>query len=401
MPGHLRRLRTAALLGWLALSTLAGLLLWAVEGFQQPLPTLLLVSATVGLFVVWAQHDGLRLAGMVSLLWVGALLLMAHGEPVWSALLGAWHAQPWGWLALLLLVEGLLLARVFGCGDARHQARHERERRQHKAATDADNGNIDRLAAAGRVGERLAALLRFDAATAAWLRHLLATANPHPASVMARAEFVLHGRQHWLRQLLGAGLVVIWMLLSVALIVVWPAAASAMIVGGMALLVSSIFSGFGGFSLRSVLWHGRQEQALLTLLPGMPQGAAQTRAVVWRQLRHFLVAWGLAAPVLCALCYAMKQPLAAALPLAVLPVGILHLVRTPARMRPAGASRAMLPLLGTLLLASGLAVLALLGSGPPLLLMSAPTLAASAALLAWRWQALGAAPRALPAGRSS
>lgn len=401
VPGHLRRLRTAALLGWLTLSTLAGLLLWAVQSFQQALPTLLLVSETVGLLVLRTQHDGFRLAVAAALLWAGSLLLGVHGEPLWAALLGAWHAQPWGWLAIALLVEGLLLARVFGCGDPRHQARHERKRRQHEAATEVDNDNIDRLAAGSSIGERLAALLRFNWAAAIWLRHLLASASPHPASVLARAEFVLHGHQHWLRQLLGAGVVAMLILLGVAMLFIWPAAASAMIVAGLALLVSSVFGGFGGFSLRTVLWHARQEQALLTLLPGMPQGAAQTRAVVWRQLRHFLVAWTLAAPVLSALCYAIKQPLAAALPLAVLPVGILHLVRTPATMRPYRAWTALLPLLGTLLLAVGLAVLALRASGPPLLVMLAPTLAASAALLAWRWRALGAEPSALPAGRSS
>ncbi|TXI18349.1 MAG: flavin reductase, partial [Roseateles sp.] len=65
------------------------------------------------------------------------------------------------------------------------------------------------------------------------------------------------------------------------------------------------------FMLPAMLWHSRREQALLRLLPGMPQGQALNRAVARLQLRHTLTAWLLCSTGLVALALAADQmPLA-------------------------------------------------------------------------------------------
>ncbi len=404
VPGHVRNLRMAALLSWLILSALAGLLVWAAQEFSASLPVGLLLCATAGLLVIWAHLDGWRLGTVGALLWAAALALQWGWPAGWLALLDVWQtllAHPWWLLAAGMLIQAQLLLRFFGHGDNVHRARYARLLRQQSGGTATDAGAwYGRWSRGGSV-ERWASLARSDAAASAWLRRLLSTACPHPASVMARAEFVLHGRLHWVRLLAtGSLLLAGLMLLVVVMFFVWELGTLLLLLTALlGLPLGATLNGFGGFGLPGVLWQTRREQALLTLLPGMPQGAAQTRAIVRLQLRQFLIAWGTGAPMTAALFHVMKQPLLAAVPLAVLPVGVLLVVRTPAKRRPPDVWLGLLPLAATLVLASGLAAVAAFAGQPPILVMLATTLASSAVLLAWRWRALDGLPQAMPTGR--
>lgn len=400
VPQHLPRLREAALLAWLPLSAALGVLLWLAMARMPSLPAMLLAGAAAGVFVAWAQRQWL--------LWfllcfapavVLPLRLDVRWAPLWAALGDIWQAQPWSVLALCVLALGALLALVFGNGSDAHRAGYARRSRMRQAALDGMTGSRAGLAVFGRPGEWLSQ--PFDRIASAWLGHVLANARPTPASVMARAEIVLHGLQHWLRQLLGVSLAFGFVGLGFGLAFALAGAKIGLAFqsGGIGMAIGLASAGFNpGFALRNMLWHSRREQALLTLLPGMPQGSAQSRAVVWRQMRHFLVAWVVTTLGLLLLANAAEQPLMLCLPIAALALGIATLMRSPAGMQAPRAWTTVLPVFGFLLLGGALWLLSRWLALPlwPLALLG---LAISAALAAWRWRVISAAPAAMPAGR--
>lgn len=402
VPGHLRRLREAALAGWLPLPALMGLLVWGANHAVVPLslPLVLLGSFTACAFVAWAQRWWqLWVAISIVPVFIGPLRLHVHLAPLWWALADVWQAQPWSVLALCVLAQGALLTRLFGAGDAVHHAAYARRRCMRRASLEAMTGHRSGPAAFGRVGEWLAR--PFKLACNAWLGHLLATASPRRGSVMARAEYVMHGQQHWLRHAMGTGVAMACVALgfSFAFALVGPHVGLAWQHGAVGMGIGLASAGFNpSLMLRGALWHSRREQALLALLPGMPQGAAQSRAVVWRQLRHFLLAWVLTTLALLVLAVKAGQPMLLCLSLAALPVGILTLVRAPARLRAPRAGAAVLPIVGFLGL-GGLMWRGGLGLSLPVGALALFSLALSTALLARGWHSLAGAPAALPAGR--
>jgi hypothetical protein len=154
----------------------------------------------------------------------------------------------------------------------------------------------------------------------------------------------------------------------------------------------------GGLALPGALWRTRREQALLRLLPGMPQGRALNRILALCQLRDFGIASLLPAPALVALGTQTDSSYLLCLPLATLPIAVFCLTRHPASMRAPTAMTIMLPMFAVLGLALLPSVLVQY-LGLPLWPLALAMLALSAGLLAWRWRALTAAPTALPAGR--
>lgn len=400
VPGHLRRLRETALLAWLPLSTALGVLLWLSMARIVPLPAMVLAAATACVYVAWAQRNWL-LWFLPSVIPAFAMPLKLHVRwaPLWSGIADAWQAQPWSVLALCLLMLGALLARVFGNGDDGHRAGYARRTRMRRAALAGMTGKPAGLSVFGRPGEWLGR--PFEAVSAAWLARLVARAEPRPASVMARAEVVLHGPQHWLHHLLGigVGLAFVGLGFGIAFALVGAHVSLAWQAGGIGLGIGLASAGFNPvFMLPGTLWHTRREQALLTLLPGMPRGSALNRAVARLLLRHFVGAWLLTTLLMLALAELGDRPMLLYLPAAALPVGILTLTRAPAAMPTPGAWTVGLPVLAFLALAAGL--WALQGwLDLPTWLAAGLLLAVSAALLAWRWRAVAAAPAALPAGR--
>lgn len=399
VPGHLRRLRSTALLVGAAIA-LGGALLWrAVLPVAVSLPLLLLIGAGVlGACALMLRHW--LLAFFVAF---GPGLFFGAGldkrlAPLALALRELWLAQPWTSLAPCLLVLGLWVAHLFGDGNAAHQRSHATRQRLLTAMREGATG---KRWGAEVFGEGGAWLNRpIERANAAWLAHTLRRAAATPRSIMQRAEIVLHGPQHWLRQLmgtllalalLGLGAAVAWALAGHEIDDHWRAGAF-----GMAIGLSSM--GFNpSFALPQMLWHTRREQALLKLLPGMPQGQAQSRAVALLQLRHAGVAWMVTTVGLVLLACAADDHGLLCLAFAALPLGAGCLLRAPATMRAPRNATALWPVL--VFIVGGWGLVGLNGLGVPL-----PALALSCLLLAlavglWRWHALRRAPTPLPAGR--
>ncbi|HEY8878750.1 MAG TPA: hypothetical protein VIN03_14375 [Roseateles sp.] len=402
VPGHLRQTLESALASWAALSLASAALLWF---FLQKMPSfalLLLGAAALLAFLGWAMREW-QLWLVMS---IGPVLFFGTGldrrlAPLIAAARELWLAQPLTLLALGLLALGACVAGLFGKGDDAHRASYARFNRMRRAAEDSMRGKYAGAGAFGRVGEWLGH--PFTLAVSAWQHHAVAHAAPTMKSVMRRAEIVLHGRQHWLYQVLGAVMALIVAALSFMLAFAlagqglqdhWTKGAY-----GMAIGLGSM--GFNpSFGLPNMLWHSRREQALLRLLPGMPQGAALNRAVAWMQLRHALCGWVLTTAGLAVLAWAAHEPALICLSFGALPLSTGWLLRSPARMKGPTAASTFVPVLAFILMGWALYTLHQ-WLHTPLPVLAGISLAISAALGTWRWRVLTAAPTALPAGRAA
>ena len=407
VPGHARAVRSAALGLWAALVVLIGVVA-AVGAALLGVGDLIacwriglataLGSGTLLLFVAAAlRWWWLWVLAAVGPSFMGARVWRTVVFDTWNLALPLWQAQSLGSTLLLLAVQGLLLGTLFGRGDANHARAYQRRERVRRAAAESSTGQGG-LAAYGRWGEWLS--LPGQALADAWLRLCLARAQATSASVMARTEMVLHGRQHWVRYL--AAVLFVQACVGLGLLL-----AATLTGQGLELFLQhgrvgiAIGVGFMAFSaalnLPSALWASRREQALLMLLPGMPQGAALNQALAWRQWRHCLVLWSSMLPALGFLLWAGLAPNALAFFGAALPLSA-WLWRDHAHMRAARPAAAPVPMaLCTLL---GLLSLFLLSRQPAALwLWALSLLVLTAGLLAWRWHALLHLPQALPVGR--
>ncbi|RZL36252.1 MAG: hypothetical protein EOP35_11405 [Rubrivivax sp.] len=400
VPRHLRRLRQAALLGWAVASVLPVLAAWLLLEIPVPPAVVLLASSCVMCFL-FRSAGNVWLWISLALGWPLLTLLQPQLLVLWSSLAALWRANDLGMLALALLAQVWLVWQAFGNGDAAHQARYGRLVRMRQLSRLAMEGKQSGLAAWGGPGEWLGQ--PFERITSAWLRHVIGQANPGKASVMARAEIVLHGPQHWLRQLVAIGFTLGLLLL------IFSVAAGALagaktfwVQGSTGIGIGILSAGFNpSFALPGTLWHSRREQALLRLLPGMPLGGVLNRAVAWRQLRQGLTAWALSTLAVLPLAVHANNALLVWLPLASLPFMVGVLTRIPATMKAPSIWTTVMPTLAFMLLGSALFGIGSLLKLPmwALLPAAAVSLTLSAALLAWRWRRLSAAPTALPAGR--
>lgn len=400
VPGHLRRLRQATLIVWLLTSGVQGVLAWLALAGNVPLPPLLLAAAVIGVVAAWGQRHWLwAVALYVTPSFIAPLRLHERLASQWHALADFWQLQPWIWLALSLALLGALLVRIYGTGDFDHRKTYARRQSALKLARSGMTGNRGSVGTPGRSGEWFARPV--DTLAARWLARLLARAQPRQASVMARAELALHGLQHWLRHGVGAGLLLPCMGMGFALFFALLGAGPNAIFGNTTGAIGFVLAitGFSpGFGLRNMLWHTRREQALLVLLPGMPQGRQLNRAVAFIQLRHFLLAWGVTTLLLGGLLLLTGSTALLSLSVAALPMGILNLTRAPATMRAPTPWTTSKPVLGFFVLNAVLWGLCVWLDGL-VWLLAGISLVLSAVLLAWRWRALAQAPSALPAGR--
>lgn len=403
VPGHLRQLREAALGSWAVVTPVCAALLWLVlPKMPSFMATLLLTAATLA-FAAWAVRDWMLwlVLSFAPVLFFGAKL-DKRLAPLWSALGELWSAQPASVLALSLLLLSLSIARLFGVGDAAHREAYATRARMRRAGLDGMNGRRGAQDVLGRPGEWISR--PFDRAAAAWLRHVLARAQPREGSVMSRVEIVLHGQQHWLRQGLGVtiGLGIAVLSFGIAFTLSGAALEENWKRGAFGMAIGLASMGFNpAFALPNMLWQSRREQALLRLMPGVPQGRAeQNRAVAWLQLRHMAIDWLLTTAALALLAWAADDPALLSLSICALPLCILSLMRVPARMRGPSAWAAVLPVLAFVLSAWGMYALHQ-KLGVSLILMAAVSLGLSLALGLWRWQVISGAPRALPAGHAA
>ena len=400
VPGHVRQLREVALGAWGLLSLGCALLLWLCVPRMPSLAALLLFAAAVLVFAAWAIRNWM--------LWLvisfGPALFFGTGmerrlAPLWKAVHALWSSQTPSVLALCLLALGWAVTRLFGGGDAAHRESYTRRTRMQRAAREGNFGKSGDPAVLGKPGEWMAR--PFAHLSSAWLRHVLAQAQPDKRSVMSRVEIVLHGPQHWLRQGLGTlvGLTIAALSFAIAFSVFGGGLQQNWTHGAYGMAIGLASMGFNpSFALPNMLWHSRREQALLRLLPGVPQGARLNRAVAWLQLRHVLVAWVLTTAALALLGWAAHDTALACLAFGALPLCTTFLLRAPARMRAPSAWTVALPVLALLLSAWGLHALHQ-QLDTPLLVLAASSVGVSLALGAWRWHVAMRAPTALPAGR--
>lgn len=408
VPGHQRALRATAVGLWGALVLLGGLaagLATALRGGDG-----LHTSLHTGLAAALAVATALLLVAVATRWWWAWLPLWAAGT---LAVAGPWQQAvrtPWGWalqiwqgqpLALsvvLLGLQALVLGGLFGRGDARHAHGYARRAHWRRLSAASVAGQKPTLAAYGRWGERLGR--PWQHLTDAWLARVCRQASARPASVMARADIVLHGVQHWVRQLATLVLVQALLALIVTATLFWaPVDPVAFITHGQIGITIGLTSMAMGavISLPGALWQSRREQSLLMLLPGMPQGVALNRAVAWRQLRHCLWTWLALLPLAAAMVWAGMGQAVAAFSLWVLPMAA-WMWRDPARLQAPRPSAGLLPVL--LCLLGGALVTWMLRWQPGLLLpWVLLVVLGSLGLLAWRWRGLARRPQALPAGR--
>lgn len=400
VPGHLRTLRRAALLGWALCTGLGALLMWAVLPPNGLGRLLLLGSGFIAVFLLWSSR---AVWLWLVLTMLSPLLGALAGElaPVTRAVTAVWATNPDAVLLLALLAQAALVAAAFEGGGARHRERYARQAIVRNAMRLQFDSRQLSAAAWGRPLEWL--MQPFVRCFNAWQARLLARAdNRNPRSVMARAAIVLHGAQHWLYQLMSIAAVLAIVLLSFAAVSRFvDVNLNNLLPGALGMGIGIASMGFGpSFALPTALWQSRREQALLCLLPGMPRGAALNRAVAGHQLRDGIVAWLATSPVLVVLGLAADSTWLLCLPLAALPIMAVNLTRRAATLRAPHALSAVWPVLAFFAMAGLIAAL-VAWSAVPLWLLAAVVPALSAALLAWRWRALGVAPAALPAGRLS
>lgn len=402
-PGHSSALRTTALGHWLAVVAVTGLVATMVPGLSgsggRPALLAVLVAAAVLLLVSLA----LRWTWLWLAMWLPFPLL--DQPPVLTALGPAagwvqqrWLEQPWLCTALALLAMACVLPALFGQGDAAHARAYASRERMRKALSAGAMGQPWTPAAAGRMGSWLNGL--GQRTTDAWLAHVTARAQPTPRSVMARADVVMQGAQHAVGQVATTVVIQVVALLALAttshifgfdLRQALERGHAGLSIGLTSVVVTSVMS------VRAGLWSSRREQALLMLLPGMPQGIALNRALARRHLQHFAIVWAAALPGLLLLSWWAQAPQALCVASAALPLGALML-RNFAVLGAPNATQA-LRIFGPWILLAALSML-LMRSRPDALL---PWMLAMAGLcvvlLAWRWRQLARWPQALPAGR--
>jgi hypothetical protein len=404
LPGHRRAVRMAALglwLGGVGVCTggvlLVGVGLPGVAGLP-----VLLIAVAAGAVLLWLAM-ALRWWWMWALIWLPFPAVDGLGLwPVLAAALaplrGLWLDQPLLWTLVVMVGMGAALCSLFGDADAAHARAYAGRERLRKIAAAGAAGQKPTLAAYGHWGERLGR--PFQRLADVWLARVVRCASPQPPSVMARADVVLLGAQHWVRQLAALMLVQLLAVTGFALLthltVNDPAELVArghvgLGIGLASLAITPLITSSGA------LWMSRREQALLMLLPGMPQGQALNRLLARQQMRHYLLVWLAALPLFLALAWWGDVPQVLGFAGAALPVGAL-VWHDASRLRAATAMSAFLPYL--LCIGLGLSSLLLLRWQPTLLLpWTLGILALSAVLLAWRWQRVSQWPQALPAGR--
>ena len=400
VPGHVRALQGAALVGWAACTAVTTVLLWWALPPIVSWQSLLLGSAAAATFSLWSSRAWW--------LWLALCLYAPLGGVFWKMLRAPVLAAQDLWVANTpqLLVAGLLgLAAlaplVFGHGDARHRRTYERVRRWQTVQRMFQEGRQVTPVQTFTSLERVAR--PFNAVIESWRRHVVACAdNQRMGSVLARAEVVLNANQHWTYQLVTAVSILAAVVLSLGLVMAWTGVSASDLLthGAFGISIGLASMAVNPTQPRPMLWQTRREQALLRLLPGMPQGPALNRAVAWIGLRHALGAALVVTLLLLPLAWATSRPALLWLPVAAVPWSVWTTTRAPARMRPPTGLTMVLPVFA-FYLSAGLGYLASDRWGLPMAPLVAAVLAVSAAAGVWRWRRLDSQPTALPAGRLS
>jgi hypothetical protein len=401
VPGHAGHLRTALLVAWTMLTLFAA----AGPGFalDAPLAWACGAAAALAVFAAALRWPILWLGGIAAPFVSAALASWDADAHLAATLQAQWRSADWLIAAIVATAGSIVLAMVVRNGDARHVAAYDRWIRVPGEASQASSGGT--AATPALRGCTHTSLGRFTRAYSWWLQRLLARQG---SPVMARVLLGLGPATHWTTRFFealcalaaGGGLAGL----------VWPfmgAEARAGVCAYGAMFVLIMLSPPAVQQLHRV-WQTRREQALLTLLPGVPRGAVLNRWLGWQMSWPYLVTSAVSLAVASALAALAEANRPGAIANALggmvsgFAVALLPLValqwRTWARMREPGSLEAVGPVMfqmALVLLAVGLHAAWDIGYRPLGVVFAMGALA----WCAWRWWRMGGEPTALPTGR--
>ena len=403
VPGHPRRLRAALLV---ALGALVAVLVGIVLGGPiDPLVGIAVLTPVLALVAVSMRWPWIWIAGSVLPYVVAASLPNAWVTRLLGLVVTAWRAQPAAIAAIVAMASGLLVASLIQTGGPRHAATYEsRRNRMLRMQAAARGERVRGPGARGVLDGILSQPYHW------WMRHLLARSGSSPR---ARALLGLGPGSHWTGNVTWfvataaavAALVVV--ALVVAPFVPEFRAVLPLSLPGTALGVAVALVG-PAIQVQSRLHQTQREQALLTLLPGVPRGAAASRWLSGQMTVQFLVSWAGAVGLMAAFgalaaCFPTDRlaPMLASgrvfLVIATLPL-VAFQWRTWARLAEPTSLSALAPTLTGM----GLAALAVAGNAAGWCTPLASGAVFAAVALAWclykGWR-MGAEPTALPVGR--
>ncbi|MBB2483668.1 hypothetical protein H5407_00350 [Mitsuaria sp. WAJ17] len=311
VPGHVQRLRLAVLLLWgLPVLAAGALAAWLRVDVWT---TVLLAALGLSLLTALVRWPlSIVLVAFAPPALVPLLQGSALAQGLVRAWVAVWQAGP-AWLCLPLLA-GLALFQMdlMGKGDAAHVRRYEQMLRLLASMQDGAGGFNPRHQ--GRWGLRMMWL--FSMLNRWYMARLIRHSRPTLRHVLARLELPLYGSAHW-TLVVGSMMVVLPLIaLGAALLLLlvpdmippgrslgqiawtWPLMALGQLCMGM--MMGTLFS------LGTALQRSRREQALLVLLPGLPQQPGRLRARLLARQAWLML--GLAVPGLLLLSQAALPP---------------------------------------------------------------------------------------------
>lgn len=390
VPGHLRRLRELIGLGWCtAILAMAGIAVLSGKGM------VLYVGLLSGPMLL-ATALGVRWPLVFVALWAWpALLRQVLGKDAGLLVDFELTGPLLVAVGLLTLLIGWMLGGLLGGGGGRHLRRHARAAAWRRAIW---TGHL----ASEVIGGAWVRLSRVIFAPYHARFESLGRSNALP--VWPRLLLVFGPRADWRVHAFCAGGIIVlgvpvfgWLMvrnsgsLWTVPLDLWDIAAPAVLVSSLVLNPLT--------ELLKASASTRREQALVSLLPGVPRGAALNRGLALRALWYFIGAWFVVVVLQAAMTAALAPqawpPLLAAL-IGLWPAAaqcFTDLSRLP--VRPTGR------LVLTMAIFTGgvLSGLAAHRLGLPLWLLAVASGLLTAALLARGWRRLGRLPSALPACR--
>nr|WP_315489793.1 hypothetical protein [uncultured Rhodoferax sp.] len=397
VPGHVRVLRQTLAAVWAIFGALVGLLsAWSFG------------HAAHGLMFFWI-FIGFMALGMQSG-WVGVMLMVA----VWASsklqlqydqvLMDAYMTHTWSSLALTGAVVLFVLMRSIRRVNSSQPVNYLQRFRRQLDLQATDSGRPDlRHATAWEMG--LARLQ--DWPQHWWLSRLIRHAKPTAPSVLARALVVLQVKTHWIRLL--ANTLVVSGVFYLVLIQMnassgrdWRELLAESVMIALVALVLIPVTHVGAVQLLG-LHSTRREQALLMLLPGMPQGTELNGRIARALLTQFMVTWCLCMAAVALVEWFAPAPLGYAIWVSAAFPSCLWLTRDLSALSKPSSNHMVAS--GLLMVLCGIAATILLPRAPMVIadhryiaagvLFVVPTLLA----LGWRWRKLQAFPPAFPVGR--
>jgi hypothetical protein len=224
---------------------------------------------------------------------------------------------------------------------------------------------------------------------------------PHTAQVLSRALLGLGPNIHWVMQV--CTVVALWaaVLLVVVIVPLSLGSGARAISGGWAIVIAmgSLMLAIAPLlSLPETLRETAPEQKLMLLLPGMPRGKELNRMLAVRHLRHAFIAWLLAAVSVAALPYPDKDLMFVGSfylgALVMLPMVISDWARIQAPNALSALAGLLWPLVAPAAGLTGLLMLQLPASG-----IACAAVVCALIVLTVRWNRAAHFAQALPAGR--